>query len=103
MLPLVQHNLRRQDHRCYATYCHDDCHSNEELETKEETFEPELGGWGEGGQLRLLLSQTPVDPGRCGEEDDGVEEGGATSDAYEQPLVQYRARQLRKQWYAIYK
>ena len=82
MLPLVQHNLRWQDHGCYATYRHDDRHGNEELETKEETFEPELGGWGEGGQFGLLLPQTPVDSGRRGQEDDGVEEGGATSDAY---------------------
>ena len=82
MLPLVQHNLRRQDHRCYATYRHDDRHGDEELETKEETFEPELGCRGEGGQLRLLLPQTPVDSGRRGEEEDGVEKGGATSNAY---------------------
>lgn len=74
MLPLMEHNLRGQDHRCYATHCHDDRHGDEELELKEETLEPLLGGRGERGKLSLLLSQTPVDSGCCGEEDYGVEE-----------------------------
>ena len=47
MLPLVQHDLCGQDHRCYATQRHDDRYDNKELQTKEESLESLLGSWRE--------------------------------------------------------
>ena len=49
MLPLVEHNLRWQDHRRYATHRHNYGHSDEKLELKEETLEPLLSGCSERG------------------------------------------------------
>ena len=73
MLPVVEHDLRGQDHSQHTAHSNNTRHHKEEPQAGQEARELELGTGGEGGQLLLLPAHLPKHSDQGGEEDGKVE------------------------------